>query len=390
MVTFEQALEALLASAKRMPSESVLLRECLNRVLAQEVRADRDMPQADLSAMDGYACRKEDMAQPMRVVETIMAGQVPRRSIGPAECSRIMTGAMLPQGADTVLMFEHSEEKEGWVRATQALKKENIRQKGEDAREGDLLLSPGLLITPSVLALLASVGCDPVTVSRRPSVVILSTGDELVEPEARPGVGQIRNSNGVQTCAQLQSLGIAGRYEGIVPDRLEDLVEHIRKAQLESDLIVMSGGVSAGDLDLVPEAFQACDYRILFDSIAVQPGRPTVFGTDGRGFCCGLPGNPLSSFVIFELLLKPFLFSLMGHAYRPGLVQAVLTKTLSRRNASRQGFYPVLLETPGQATPLDYHGSAHLLALCRANGLVSVPLGEKEIKEGTLVHVRPL
>lgn len=390
MIKFEQALEIVLSSAPPLREESVSLRASLDRVLAQDVRADRDMPQADLSAMDGYACRAEDAGRPMRIVETILAGQVPRHPIQPGECSRIMTGAILPEGADSVLMFEHAEEESEWVRAIHPLKKRNVRQKGEDGRQGDLLLHPGIVVSPAVMGLLASVGCDPVSVSRIPSVVVMATGDELVEPWCSPELGGIRNSNGYQLCSQLRRMGIEGRYEGIVPDRIEDLVARIRQVQGECDLILMSGGVSEGDRDLVPDAFQRCGYRLLFERVAMQPGKPTVFGTDERSFCCGLPGNPLSTFVVFELLLKPFLFAMQGHDYCPKLIEAVMSKTFKRRGADRQGAFPVVFSSPGEVTAIDYHGSAHLVAMCHADALLTLPIGVTEVKEGTRVHVRPL
>jgi len=331
----------VLTAATRKGGESVSLLDSLGRVLARDVTSDRDTPPADTSAMDGYACRWCDRGQPMRIVETIAAGRVPSLPVEAGQCARIMTGAVLPRGADTVVMFEHAEEKGGWVRVTTQSGARNVRWKGEDGHAGDTVLRAGTLVSPGVLAVLASVGCDPVPVALRPVVAVIATGDELVEPSAKPAGGQIRNSNGHTLCAQLQLMRTVARYQGIVADNLAQLTEKIGRAQKEADLVLVSGGVSEGDLDLVPEAFQQCGYRLLFESVAMQPGRPTVFGTDGRSFCCGLPGNPVSTFVVFELLLKPFLYATMGRRERPQTVSAVLAQTFRRRKTERQSTIPV-------------------------------------------------
>lgn len=371
-----------------MPEEEAVLSDALDRVLARDIRADRDMPAADLSAMDGYACRQCDTNRPMRVVGTVLAGQVATREVRGGECMRIMTGAVVPHGADTVVMFEHAEERDGWVRVVRQSKARNVRQRAEDGRAGDIVLRAGTIISPAAVALLAMAGCDPVPVSGRPSVSVMATGDELVEPTAMPAEGKIRNTNGPQLCAQLMRMGIPARYEGIVPDNIDALAEKIGSARDRSDLILMSGGVSEGDCDLVPEAFRRQGYRLLFESVAMQPGRPTVFGSDGHSFCCGLPGNPVSTFVVFEILLKPFLHAMMGHAHRPAVVSAIMEKTYTRRKADRQSTIPVRFKASGQVEAAEYHGSAHVLAMSGADALVTIPAGITEIREGTSVHVR--
>jgi len=390
MITFEQALETMVTAAVRKGEESVPLVDCLDRVLARDVKTDRDMPPADTSAMDGYACRQDDRDKPMRVVETIAAGRVPTLPVEAGECARIMTGAILPQGADTVVMFEHAEEKDGWVRVTRQSDSRNVRWKGEDGHAGDTVLRAGTVISPGVIALLASAGCDPAPVFARPVVAVMATGDELVEPRAKPDAGKIRNSNGYQLCAQLRKMGVVGRYEGIVRDELEELVTRIGQVRKQADLVLMSGGVSEGDYDLVPEAFRRCGYRLLFESVAMQPGRPMVFGADGKSFCCGLPGNPVSTFVVLEILLKPFLYAMMGRQESPRMVPAMLAQAFRRRKADRQSTIPVRFQEPGWVAPVEYHGSAHILAISQADALLTIPVGVSEIKEGTTVYVRPL
>lgn len=390
MISFDQALKTMLTAAHRLDPETVPLQDAQGRILAGPVASDADAPPFDNSAMDGYACRRSDVGGPMRVIETIQAGRVPTLPVSAGECSRIMTGAMLPRGADTVVMFEHAEEKDGVVRVTRQSDADNIRRKGEDGHAGDTVLRDGTLITPGVVALLAAVGRDPVQVSKQPAVSVMATGDELVEPGTRPGPGKIRNSNGPQLCAQLKSMGALGRCDGIVRDKLDDLIGRIGQAGKVSDLVLLSGGVSEGDFDLVPEAFRRCGYELLFESVAMQPGRPMVFGRNGKSFCCGLPGNPVATFVAFEILLKPFLFAMMGHIEVPKSLPAVLGETFSRRKADRQSTIPVRFADAGRVEVVEYHGSAHLQAMSQADALLTVPAGITEIKEGTLVHVRPV
>lgn len=389
-ISFDKAYNVATAAAKTLGIERVPLDRALGRILAKDVLSDADSPPFDNSAMDGYACRKRDLGSPMLVVETIQAGRVPSLPVSAGECSRIMTGAMLPRGADTVVMFECAEEKVGLVRVTGRNDAHNIRWQGENGHVGDVVLHAGKLITPGVVALLASVGCDPVRVSIRPEVTVMATGDELVEPALRPGAGKIRNSNGRQLCAQLEAMGVIGRYEGIIPDDLDSLIVKIRQAKKKSDLVLMSGGVSEGDYDLVPEAFRRCGYKLLFESVAMQPGRPTVFGRDGKSFCCGLPGNPVSTFVVFEILLKPFLHAMMGLKDLSRTVKVEMAGTYTRRKADRQSTIPMKFVEGGKAEAVEYHGSAHLLALSQADALLTIPAGVTKIRRGTVVHVRPV
>ncbi|MEI6809998.1 MAG: molybdopterin molybdotransferase MoeA, partial [bacterium] len=193
MISFENALKTIVSAAHSLNTDTVPLKDALGRVLSRDITGDADSPRFDNSAMDGYACRKCDLGKPMRVIETIQAGRVAARPVSSGECSRIMTGAMLPAGADTVVMFEHSVEKDGLVSVTRQSNSDNIRRKGEDGHAGDTVLQAGELITPGVIALLAAMGCDPVPVFIRPVVTVMATGDELVEPGTEPGAAKIRN-----------------------------------------------------------------------------------------------------------------------------------------------------------------------------------------------------
>ncbi|HOX24262.1 MAG TPA: molybdopterin molybdotransferase MoeA [Candidatus Krumholzibacteria bacterium] len=391
MITFEQATAIVLGSARYLGDERVPLSACLGRVLAADARADLDLPPFDKSAMDGFACRRADLPGPLVVVATVAAGATPTAALAPRQCARIMTGAPIPRGADCVVKFEDAEVlPDGTVRSGVAARSDNICRQGEDARRGGTVLPRGTRIGPQHVAVLATVGCAQVPVARRPRVAILATGDELVPVDARPAPGQIRNSNGPQLEAQALAAGVLPAVYGPVRDDREDLTRALRQAAAEHDVVLLSGGVSEGDFDLVPQAMQDVGLVIRFDRVAVKPGRPTTFAVGPDVWCFGLPGNPVSTFLQFEFLVKPLLRRLMGCDREPPVVTARLAGPVSRRHADRESWLPVMLTDAGDAQPLEYHGSGHINALWRADGIIAVPAGTKSLAKGALVRVRPL
>jgi molybdopterin molybdotransferase len=391
MIPYEEALAKVLASARFLGEEWVPLAAAAGRVLAADVAADRDQPPFDKSAMDGFACRRADLPGPLNVVETVMAGGVPSLAVVAGGCTRIMTGAPVPAGADCVVKFEDTEIlPDGTVRGAPTDGRTNICRQGEDLRRGDIVLARGVQIAAPHVAVLASVGAARMKVARRPRVAIIATGDELVAVDARPGPGQIRNSNGPQLVAQTTAAGGVPRPFTPVGDQAVALREALAAALAESEVVVLSGGVSAGDLDLVPQAMRDCGLEIRFDSIAMQPGRPTTFAVKDGRWCFGLPGNPVSTFVQFEVLVRPLLARLMGGDPAVRTFAAPLAQDVTRRTATRQAWLPVAITAEGEARPLAYHGSAHIHALCRADGFIVLPVGTTHLDKGALVHVRPV
>jgi len=391
MIPFEEALRIVLDAAWPLTAESVDLQDAVGRVLAEDVRSDMDMPPFNKSAMDGYACRYVDIRNALRVVETIPAGQAPTRAIGENECAKIMTGAPVPDGADCVIMVEYTEPSgPGAIRFTGKESKSNICLRGEDIQAGDVVASRGTLITEQHIAVLASVGCTRPVVARRPRVGVVATGDELVEPSVVPGPSKIRNSNAYQLMAQIARAGGIPVYCGIAADTEEALTPCIAKATAENDVILLSGGVSAGDYDLVPPVLREQGFELLFEKVATKPGMPTVFGRSPTCFCFGLPGNPVSTFILFETLVRPFVLRLMGHDYRPKSVRLPLAASIRRKKVNRAAWTPVAVTPEGKVVSVEYHGSAHVGALCEADGLICVPVGTSEISEDTLVDVRQI
>ncbi|MBN1675849.1 MAG: molybdopterin molybdotransferase MoeA [Kiritimatiellae bacterium] len=390
MIPFEQAYETAMANVHRLPAEAVGLSDALGRILAEDVTSDMDMPPFDKSAMDGYACRREDLGAELTVLETVPAGRPPTRAIGKGECSKIMTGAMVPEGADCVVMVEYTERPAPHtMRFTGGRTADNICLKGEDVRAGSVVLRRGDRIEPQHIAVLASVGCTRPSVARRPRVGVIATGSELVEPDARPGACQIRNSNGYQLCAQVRAMGAVPDYGGIAGDTESETDAAVKAAMAANDVILLSGGVSEGEFDLVRAILKDNGFELLFEKVAVKPGKPTVFGWMAESFCFGLPGNPVSTFVLFEILVKPFLFAMMGHDYRPMTVRLPLAEPVRRKKTERASWIPVVVRD-SRVSPVGYHGSAHVHALCRADGLICIPLGVAELPEGSPVDVRQI
>ena len=392
MVGFEEALSLILTDARLSGAERVGFNDALHRVLAEDICSDVDMPPFNKAAMDGFACRRADLYDEMQVVETIAAGAIAKRAVGQGQCIRIMTGARVPEGADTVIMVEQTEEvAPERIRFTGSKTAPNIAIKAEDVRIGDVVLRKGMFIKPQHIAILSAVGAIAPLVAKQPCVAVLSTGDELVEPTEVPGLGMIRNSNGFQLTAQVKATHCIPNYMGIVPDDEQATDEAISKALAENDVVILSGGVSMGTFDFVPKIMKKNKVEIVFQKVAVKPGRPTVFGRTDKAAIFGLPGNPVSSFINFETFVKPLLFKMMGHQYIPLEVKVPLAVSFKRKKADRREFLPVHIDpATGAATPVQYHGSAHIHAISLAQGLMNIPAGVFELEKGALTDVRPI
>jgi molybdopterin molybdotransferase len=368
--------------------EEVTLLQALGRVLAQEVAARVDSPPFAKAAMDGYGVSSADPSPRFRLVETVAAGQVPRAPLRPGECCKIMTGAMLPEGADKVLRVEFTQEEEGWVTLRQPEPYANVIHKGENLRAGDGLLGPRRL-APQDIGVLASQGIGEVRVAVPPRVGIITTGSELRDAGEPLAPGQIYNSNGPQLCAHVLQAGCPYRYFGVVEDDPRALQRSLASASQQAEVLLLSGGVSMGELDYVPDVLRRWGAKIHFHRLAVKPGKPTLFAQRDDLFIFGLPGNPVSTFVIFEVFVRALLCRLMGLRHQPSFCRGRLASGVTRRDVERVEYLPVRLEG-GAVRPLRYHGSSDLSALRQADGLLRVERGVMELAEGAEVDVRRL
>jgi len=400
VIGVDEALDRVEEAARRagpVEAEPAGLEQSHGRVLREQIIADRDLPPFTRSAMDGFAVRSADTRNApavLTVIEEIPAGHSPTRTVGAGEASRIMTGAMIPPGADAVQMVAKTEpEGASRVRILQAVSSgEHVRRAGEDLKAGSVLLEPGTWLGAAEIALLASCGRVTVSVARRPRVAILPTGDELVPPGAHPGPAQIRESNGQALAVLVSDSGAVARPLPIVADRIDALREAASAALLDHDVVLLSGGVSMGDYDLVPDALQSAGCRVLFSRVAIQPGKPLVFGTAGPGqrtLVFGLPGNPVSTMVDFLVFARPALRLLMGAGrWRNRHVTARLASPLTRRGG-RQAYLPAVLRQDAGGLVAELvasMGSADLVALSRADALVILPADAHEVPAGISVQ----
>jgi molybdopterin molybdotransferase len=401
VISVEEAQDQVLARIGRLEPMPVTSLEALGCVLAVDVVSDVDVSPFDNSAMDGYAVRAVDTARAseenpaiLRVVDHIAAGAMPRATVGRGEASRIMTGAPVPGGADSVVMVEHtiSLDAGGSTGGTVAIGRparagDHIRLKGEDVRVGETVMSAGEVVTPAGVGLLAAVGKTSVDVFRRPSVAIVSTGDELVDIATKPGPGKIRNSNSWSLAAQVEAAGGIPHILGIALDNEADTRALLSRAP-DFDLMITTGGVSMGDFDVVKDVLEDIG-QMDFWKVAMRPGAPQTYGTIGGTPFFGLPGNPTSTMVGFELFVRPSIRRMRGFAelFRPR-TQAILGEDVHKK-ADRRYFMRGRLvrgEDGGYTVTLSgAQSSAMLTAMHRANCLISLPDDESHITAGTEV-----
>lgn len=388
MIPYEEALEAVLAAAWRLPAEEAPLCEARGRVLAADVVMDRDLPPFNRSSVDGYACRAADLGAPLHVIETIPAGVWPGQPVGPGQCAKIMTGAPAPAGADCVVMIEDTAPAgEGRIRYTGGSEvKTNIARRGEELRAGEIAIAAGTHLLAQHVAVLACAGAWTPLVARRPRAGVIATGSELAAPGAAPGPAQIRDSNSSQLAAQLAEAGCEVTDYGAAPDDAAALEGAIREALGRHDFVISTGGVSAGDYDLVPEVLAACGITPRLRRVAIQPGKPIAFGADGARAYFGLSGNPFSSFVQFRRFVLPFIGALTGRRPDPPAPPLTLGETFRRRAAVRRAWIPAAVRD-GKVFKTPYHGSAHIHALTAADVLISFPPWVDALREGDAVPV---
>jgi molybdopterin molybdotransferase len=397
MISPSEALRIVLENAPRLEPVDVALLEAAGGVLAETAVSPTDLPPFDKSAMDGYAVRATDMARlpaDLAVTEQLPAGVAPSRPLAPGTCAKIMTGAPVPPGADAVVPVEDTEPAaNGRVRIVRAdASRSHICPRGEDLRAGAPLVEAGRVLRPQEIGLLASAGHARVRIYRRPRVAVLATGNEVVPPDAAPGPGQIRDANSWSLLAACRQAGVPAASLGIARDDAADLRARIATG-LGHDVLIISGGVSVGDWDLVPALVREAGVAVHFATVRMKPGKPTLFGTRGGCLVFGLPGNPVSTLVGFRLLVWPALRSMMGHAIpSPPPLTAVLAGPVTVRG-DRVTFVPAVLRREGEtwsAEALKTHGSADLAAFSRANALVVLDPGTYAAGHRAAAHVLDL
>jgi molybdopterin molybdotransferase len=368
-------------------SETLPLQAAHGRILAEDITADRDYPPFDRSMRDGFALRACDIPGRVQSIGEVRAGETFRGFIEPGQAVEIMTGAPVPERADAVVMIEHCERGENGLIATDrsVAAGDNVAPRGSEARSGDKLLAKGTLVDYTVIALLAATGHAQVQVFARPRVAILATGDEIVDVHDQPESHQIRNSNAWSLAAQVERAGGIPVVLPIARDTADETRRIIQEG-LNEDLLLISGGVSAGKYDMVERALAELGAEFFFDRVLIQPGQPLVFGEAMSVFFFGLPGNPGSTMVTFELFARPALQLLSGAASAPlPLSLARLTKPF-RHKPGLTRFLPADLRCT-EITPVAWQGSGDIPSLCRANAFLVADAGRAEYAEGDLIPV---
>ena len=360
-------IERVLAGRCSPDTELISLSESSGRVLAEAAKADRDYPPFDRSIRDGFAICSNSLPGYFKVVGEVQAGRVFAREIGPGEAVEIMTGAPIPAGADQVVMVEHAELDAGEMRTTRPPNSgEFINKQGCEVRSGAEVLAAGLRLNYSSVAMLATIGKAIVRVFKKPRVAILATGDEIVEVSSRPKPHQIRNSNSYSIASQVIRAGGIAHILPVTPDNLE-LTRKLIEEALDYDMLLLSGGVSAGKYDFVEPVLAELGAEFFFDGVLIQPGKPLVFGRVRDRFFFGLPGNPASTMVTFELFARPAVELLggQGEAFLP-LVEAKLTTPFQHKTGLTR-FLPARLSNGGgNITPIAWQGSGDVASLSRA------------------------
>jgi len=393
VIRVAEALEILRKTCPRGPSETVAIAEAWGRFLAEEIVADVDWPPFDTSAMDGYAVRAADAAAPGQGLSErpglVAAGDGPPRALEAGEAVRVMTGAPIPDGTEAVVPVEDARREGGRVFASSAPRVgDHVRRRGESVTAGTILLERGQRLTAARIALAAFAGADPLPAYRRPRVTIAVTGNELVPVSQTPGPGQLRDSNGPMLAALCRASGRQASLRSAVPDEDGAVARLFREAGREEDVLITSGGVSAGDLDLLPAEAERSGFHLLFHGVAMRPGKPIAVGLRGATLWFGLPGNPVSASVGFHLFVRFALDCLEGAA-EPGLV--VRRARLGRDipvHGRRETYRDALLEfVEGEARvePLRSLGSHDFAAHSRANALIRIPTDAGSLSAGTLV-----
>lgn len=397
-IQVKEAIDLVLAYTQLHSTETVRLEDAYGRILREPIIAKHDVPPFDRSPYDGFAIRAEDSTGAsgqdrieFQVIDEIGAGQLAQRGLEKGEAVRIMTGAPIPENATAVVMLEQTVEGEKSFTLRKAFEDgENISRKGEDAKEGEVLIEEGAIIHPGTIALLATFGYAEVKVAKKPVVGILSTGTELLNVDEELVPGKIRNSNGPMIAGQLTRMGLEYKSYGMLGDNLEACMQMVEKALTETDVLITTGGVSVGDYDYLPQVYEQLGAKVLFNKVAMRPGSVTTVASLGKHLLFGLSGNPSACFTGFELFTRPALLTMMGaEKVYMSRMKAILGDDFTKPNPFKRFIRAVweMTEDGVVATPAGFNKSSAVSSIARGNCIIVLPSGTRGFTKGMEVDV---
>jgi len=397
MIDYNDAIKKILSKTKPLSSERVPLNKCLGRILALNIKAQEHIPPFRKATMDGYAVRSRDLISSsqvegveLTVIDDVPAGKVCKKELKPGTAIRIMTGAVLPEAADAVVMVEDTERRGQKVLIRRKVQPgDNIGLPGEDVQKGERILEKGTRIGGAEMGMLSALGLKTIEVSRKPVVAIISTGDEIAEPGANIKPGQIRNSNGYALWGLAEECGAEVKYLGIARDEKSSLGLKIQQAK-DADILVLTGGVSVGDYDLVKEQLKSFGVEPVFWKARIKPGKPIFFGKKGKQLVFGLPGNPASAMVTFHLFVRPAIDKMLGKK-QIGLVKgkAILMEDLVVKTGRTHFLRGIIDRTEAvlKVKPFPVQKSGVLKSMVKSNVLIVIPSEIANVKKGEEVEV---
>lgn len=389
MITLDEALLILdeKIGARRVETEKLPVRDAMGRFLAEDQNSLVNLPPFNKSAVDGYAVLEGDNGGEYSLEGTVPAGSPGLPTLQPGTTVKVMTGAPVPPGTDKVIKIEQAIEKDGIVRFENPSASSNILNKAEDVKVGDVVIEAGTRLGALEVSNLIGCGIAEVQVSRPIKIAVLATGDELVNSFDSLSTGKIMNTNGPLLCDLARKYALEVTLDEVVPDDMSILIAAIGRALAAADIVAISGGVSVGDFDFVPQAIEEYGLEIHFSRVAAKPGKPLTFATNDKNLLFGLPGNPVAVYLAFHTFILRAAAKLSGGTYEPKRFKVHLSGAYKRKSNSRMAFVPCRLTSGGQADPVPYHGSAHLAALMQADGFFEIPRGVHSLEAGAEVFV---
>ncbi len=391
LISIPDAINLIFQNLPSLSSEEINIEYALGRVLSEDIVSNIDMPPFDKSAVDGYAVKIKDTPGELPLVQTIQAGDIPKKPLGDGEAVFVMTGAPIPEGTEAVVMREHTKEAPNKVEILSKPKPgANIAYKGEDIKKGEVVIKKGRKISIATVSLLATLGVRRVMVSELPNVAMMVTGSELVEPGEKPiKGGYIYNANGYSLQAACKDIGIEPHYLGIVKDDLESIVNALKSVE-KSDIVLISGGVSMGEYDYVKEAVIKSGGEVVFHKVAIKPGKPFLFAKKGKQLIFGMPGNPVSVMVGFWKFIRPAIYKMQGAEEVFPLRIPAYFKGTYKKKSDRPHYISVKLSKEGEkffAAYIKSNGSADVPAFEKGDGMIEVPKDTTLLEDGERVEV---